>query len=259
VVAPLLVVLLLGAILLRVRPGFWRREMVFGFLSLAGAFVHMHFARPGSLHRYEAYLVGLGVAAIGMMLASMPRDRTRMRVAGMAVGLAVAVMGWEGARTTVQVPLSSRNIFEQQYQMGLFLRQFYQNQAVAANDVGAVNYLADIRCLDTWGLASIDVARAKARAGLSSELLGKLADSAGVRVAIVYDVWLIGGTAGGVPRQWAKVGRWRIRDNIASACDSVTFFACRSDEQARLERCLQQYSPRLPSTVVQSGAYVSGQ
>lgn len=259
VVAPFLVVLLLGAILLRARPGFWRKEVVFGFLFLAGAFLHMHFARPGPLHRYEAYLVGMGITAIGMMFAGMPQDRTRMRVAGVAVGLALAVMGWEGARTMVQVPLSSRNIYEQQYQMGLFLRQFYQHEAVAANDMGAVNYLADIRCLDTWGLASMDVARAKARAGLSSELLGKLADSVGVRVAVVYDVWLTGGMAGGVPRQWAKVGCWRIRDNIASACDSVTFFACRPEEQVRLKDCLRQFSASLPRAVVQTGAYVSGQ
>lgn len=49
------------------------------------------------------------------------------------------------------------NITEQ-HQMGLFLARFYPGAAVAANDIGAINYQAPtLRCLDLWGLGSSEV------------------------------------------------------------------------------------------------------
>jgi hypothetical protein len=53
----------------------------------------------------------------------------------------------------VITPQASRNIYEQQYQMGMFLKRCYPGKAVAVNDICAVSYLADVRLVDLLGLA----------------------------------------------------------------------------------------------------------
>ncbi len=150
-------------------------------------------------------------------------------------------------------PRAARNIAEQQYRMALFLREFYQEQAVAANDVGAINFFAEIDCLDLYGLASLEVARAKLTGQYRRELVERLARRKGVRVAIVYRHWY--DTIGGLPESWVEVGSWRILNNIVCGGDTVIFFAVAPGERDRLIACLRAFSPRLPAGVIQSGAY----
>ncbi len=52
--------------------------------------------------------------------------------------------------------------------MALFLKDFYAGNVVAANDMGAINYIADIRCLDLYGLASMEVADLKRAGGATT-------------------------------------------------------------------------------------------
>ncbi len=42
--------------------------------------------------------------------------------------------------------------------MGLFLNEYYNEDCIAANDIGAINYLADVKCIDLKGLGSKDIA-----------------------------------------------------------------------------------------------------
>ncbi len=67
-------------------------------------------------------------------------------------------LAMKGGRLLWFLPQCTTNIYEQQYQMGLFVRRYYQNSTVALNDIGAVNFLADIHCLDLLGLANAEVA-----------------------------------------------------------------------------------------------------
>src|SRR5437868_4649496 len=103
--------------------------------------------------------------------------------------------------------------------MASFVRQFYRGEGVAANDIGAIGYLADTRLLDLWGLASADVARARREGTYNSQTIYDLAKSHGVKIAILYDGWFI--EYGGVPSQWVKVGEWRIPHNIVLGGDTV--------------------------------------
>jgi len=255
-----LLVLLLLVLRLRRKRSLWESDTVLGASFLAATYLHMHFAQPGPLHRYEAYPIAIGVVAVATLLHSLRPgcSRTWFRAAGVATGLAAAVMIRAGGTVIAQVPQAGRNISEQQYQMGLFLQHFYPDQPVAANDIGAINWLADIRCFDVWGLGTMQVARCKACGSLSPEMLATMADSAGVRIAIIYEDWLRLTGTGAVPAQWTKVGSWRLRDNLVCGCDSVAFFACRPEERARLKECLGRFASQLPRTVVQTGEYVSG-
>lgn len=261
VFAAVLLVLLLLVLRFRQKRRFWEFDTVLGSIFLAASFLHMHLARPGPLHRYEAYLVAVGVVAVATLMHNLRPGcgRAWFRATGVAAGVAAAVMIWVGGTVTARVPQASRNIFEQQYQMGLFLRRFYQGQTIAANDIGAINWLADIKCFDVWGLGSMGVARLKVRGNLSPEALTAMAESVGVRIAIIYEDWLKLTQTKAVPARWTKVGSWRLRDNLVCGCDSVAFFACRPEERARLKECLGLFARQLPRMVIQTGEYVSEQ
>jgi len=87
----------------------------------------------------------------------------------------------------------SGNIYDQQYQMGLFFKQYYDDQAVVVNDIGAVCFLADVDCVDVYGLANCEAARLKLRLDYDSPAIGNLIREKKARVAIIYEDWL--GTA----------------------------------------------------------------
>ena len=59
------------------------------------------------------------------------------------------------------IPYATANNYQQQYQMGSFLARFYQGKAIAANDIGAINYLADIKTVDLDELSNFQVAKMK--------------------------------------------------------------------------------------------------
>jgi hypothetical protein len=134
--------------------------------------LHAQFARIGAFYRYEAYLVMLGLLAAVLNAKELlrlkgdsfrkwlaPPHRTAMLLIGsLCIAYPLMSRAWCSLKET---PTAMANIYQQQYQMGLFLRTYYDGQAVAANDIGAVCFLADIRLLDLAGLATTDVVRNK--------------------------------------------------------------------------------------------------
>ncbi len=233
-------------------------------LFLVTLVLHLALADVGWFYRYEAYLVGLGLiaSAAGWLElrargAGQPAPRLRLRGArawalALLALLATGVLVDRGARAMLEAPRAMRNIHEQQVQMGRFLREHYTGAVVAVNDIGAVNYLADVRCLDLMGLASRDVA-AQLRAGTyGARALDELIRRHGVKVAIVYDNWIR------IPESWQRVGRWRIQDDVVTGGDTVSFYAIDPAEAPRLSEALRRFAPRLPKTVQQAGPYLDG-
>ena len=70
--------------------------------------------------------------------------------------------------------------YHQQVQMGTLLREYYTGRTIAVNDIGAVNFFADITVIDLVGLASMDVARLR-RAGEPGPWIESLARQTGRR------------------------------------------------------------------------------
>jgi hypothetical protein len=161
----------------------------------------------------------------------------------------------KGSRLLWLLPQCTTNIFEQQYQMGVFIRQYYQGSTVALNDVGAVNFLADIHCLDLWGLANRTVTSAKRTHNFHTRDIANLSRQAGARIAILYDHWFAG-EVGGLPGEWARVGRWTIQNNVITAGETVSIYAVDPSEVSHLSQCLREFSLRLPRDVIQSGSYL---
>jgi hypothetical protein len=212
-------------------------------------------------YRYEAYLVALGIIACGLSLRGMfdagalKRGGTMplIRLAAFALLLSLSLISLT-KRSIVSIgrtPQATTNIYQQQYQMARFLRDYYQGSAIAANDIGAINYLAELECLDLWGLATTEVARAKRAGRYNTQRIRELAEAKHARIAIVYDSWL--DEYGGAPPEWVPVGRWRIPNNVVCRDDTVTFYAVQPSETEYLIESLREFGPRLPAGVGQLG------
>ncbi len=246
--------------------GVFDSRQVMGAILLVTAIPHVEFVQVSPLFRYDAYLFVLGVVFIASQFPIIMPDfppRTSFSSESIPKYLATGALALllffplavKGTRLLWFLPQCTANIFEQQYQMGSFLRQYYQGSVVALNDVGAVNFLADIHCLDLWGLANRDITVLKRAHNYLTRDIARLSKQAGARVAIVYDSWFTGGE-GGLPAEWVRVGRWTIRNNVIAGGDTVSFYALDPSEVSHLIQCLREFALRLPRDVIQSGSYL---
>ena len=115
--------------------------------------------------------------------------------------------------------------------------------------MGSVNYFADIRCLDLFGLCDREIAGLKRQRAYDTAALERRAAAARVQVAAVYDSRFGGDYGPPLPAGWARVGVWRISDNSFLGGDTVSFYAVEPREAARLARCLREFSSHLPAEV----------
>ena len=243
----------------RGRGGMESRQVMGAIIFLTGI-AHLEFVGAGPMFRYDSYWCVLAILYMGLQLpALLPHDQSLLSLAtwsvpkNMAVGalclLLIFPQAIKGGRLLWFLPQCTTDIFEQQYQMGLFVHRYYQNSTVALNDIGAVNYLADIHCLDLWGLANAEVAAAKRKHTYQVSDIDRLSQQTGTRVAIIYDAWF----NGGLPREWIRVGRWTIPNNVNVGEDTVSFYAVNRAEAQYLSQSLGDFSSQLPPEVIQRG------
>jgi hypothetical protein len=257
---------LLAAILYFVRRkavrATWERVQSLLLIFIFTTLLHVTFSLVQVwFYRYEAYLVTLGVLACGISLRDalntdmLRRRRSASLIMLAACSLLVCVSVVSLARRSIvslrHTPQATTNIYQQQYQMAMFLGGNYDGSAIAANDIGAINYFADIECLDLWGLATTEVARAKREGRFDTSLIRALGERSHAKIAIVYDSWL--DEYGGAPTEWTPVGRWKIPNNIICRDDTVTFYAVDPSETEHLRQSLRAFAPHLPGGVAQLG------
>ena len=226
-------------------------------IFIAVTLLHTQFAQPQAFwfFRYEAYLIVLGCVvvgrALGQWLSTCGRETwTSGRAAALDIAVlllfALSPLPDRAAKALVYLPQATTNIYEQQYQMGLFLKQFYEGIPVALNDIGAASFLGDIECIDLLGLANMDVARMRLRGVYESEDIQQVVQASSVPIAIVYDSRF--GNA--IPGTWRRAGTWTIRKNIVGGSDTVTFYATNPGAFGSLRSHLVQFSQELPPTVI---------
>jgi hypothetical protein len=147
-------------------------------------------------------------------------------------------------------PAASHNIYEQQYQMAQFLRRYYYDAPVAANDVGAINFYTQIHCVDIAGLGTLAVARDLLRGIYMTQAIEAYTSRENVRIAVLYERWFNGLYLPVPPLSWIKVGRWTVPDDQILGGDTVTFYAAQPAECALLRANLAAYAPLLPKGVM---------
>jgi hypothetical protein len=230
-----------------------RQRVAYGYMLamiLGGTILQLCLASTGWLYRYEAYLVFCTVVIAGVLIWKYGREVMRERGAGVKwlAGVVVFALGFPFVLRSVagfsKTGTAGVNIYQQQYQMGQFLHSYYDRDAFAANDIGAVSFFTDGPNVDLWGLGNFRVARSKKKGYWTPDFLDSLCRSEQVKTAVVYDAWF----SDSLLHRWTKVASWQIRNNVICGEDSVSFFAVGGDG-AGLKKNLEAYEARLPAGV----------
>lgn len=243
---------------------FWKETTIMLVIFIATTLLHMIFARTGWFFRYEAYLIALGIVVVGINLheyflemssvifdKSLPQKKFLIILVILIISFPLAQRGFTSLIIT---PQATNNIYEQQYQMGLFLKNYYRGEYVAANDIGAIDYLGEVRLLDLEGLGSLEVAKKKMEGSYDTKAISELAIQKEVKIALVYDQWYE--KYGGLPQNWTKVGEWKIQNNVVTAGDTVSFYAITFEEENKLTKNLKLFSLEMPKDIIQTGKYI---
>ncbi len=232
-------------------------------IFVGAAALHLLLAGTGWFFRYEAYLIAWGLTAVAVPiwdLAQTLRHTSHFRRIdglGFAAVTLLAYSGtlfWSTGRDALAMTLPAlHDTYRWHYQMGSFVARYYSGTAVVVNDVGAINFMADIHCTDPHGLADREIAHAILRGEHTAELLDKLARSRGARVALVDDNWM--GFYGGTPHSWLLAGVWIFQNRVVLAPPGLSFYALDEASRAQLVENLRNYSHLLPADVNQTGPY----
>ncbi|MFW9885790.1 MAG: hypothetical protein ACFFEX_15495 [Candidatus Thorarchaeota archaeon] len=267
VVSPYLLGLLIASVKLPrfQEQGFWHIDNVMKLLFVSSCLLHLQFGSIGWFFRYEAYLVALGIFTVavrghrflsGLNLGSLSVSarqtgpkRTRLYSLGLIM-LFIAPLAARGALCFMWTPIASNNIYNQQYQIGLFLDRFYTGETVMMNDIGCANYLSDIVCIDKWGIGTLDIGTSLLDDSISVDTIRITAANHDVKIAIIY-------LDGLVPEEWEIVGYWTIRNNVAAYNSTVAFLAVMPSERDGLIANLLQFSLVLSEDVIESGLYTT--
>jgi hypothetical protein len=239
----------------------WPAVALTAYLAMVAADVAL--SRTGSrwFSRYDAFMVGSAIFLFACCwhdpcceqlasLFSVPHPSLMRRIARLAI---VIVIVGRAAETTVLIPGATHIVYQQQYQVARFVKDFYRGQTLAVNDIGLVDYMTDVRVLDVAGLATVPVADAIRQHRFDLRALYDLSESSKIRIAIVYrDLF-----PSGPPSDWVKVGDWELPKRFGLGSPGFAFYAI-GEKQARLLRAnLAWFAPYLPAHVTATLASAS--
>lgn len=232
-----------------------RKTSVFLYIFIFAALLHLFFANIGIFNRYVSYLIFLGIfvnslAVYQLIFGNRVLDFDENKVFGyltviFLLGLILIPLSGGGCYAVTETPTATKNIYEQQYQMALFIKEYYNNDTIALNDIGAVNYLADIKCIDLYGLANMQVANAKKNGSYDEDSILKITRENDVKLIIIYDWWF----KNKIPKDWIKVCDWKIQDNVVCGGDTISFYVLSNEEKDKLIRNINTFSLKMPEDI----------
>ncbi len=263
-IAPQLFIVLSGIIFstLLLIKGKEKKGVIFTIIYLPIFLLHIQFARIGWLYRYEAYLIAISIFIISIYYKKISTNKLITKnfkqifvLFIIFCGLLLLYRGINGARKSV---IATKNIYEQQYHMGLFLKKFYKGKIVALNDIGATNFLADIKCIDLFGLADNKINPKLRDYKYTCPFPYKLSifkrrlKQKKIDIIIIFKGWF----KNVIPENWVEVGKWKIKNNVVCGQNKVTFFATDPQKAKILIENLKKFKNKLPKDVIQSGTYL---
>jgi hypothetical protein len=248
--------LFLGLMVLAWKPRWdlWNPATVAMSLFIGSALIHSVLISQEWFFRYGAYVVVMGLTALTYQVLALRSGEIKLSVGLTTTTLsglfATITLGFALVAGSVQAlldtPLASRNIYDQQEQMALFLGQYYQGRPVAAIDIGVIDFSSDLRLVDLSGLASRVVAADKVQQQWNQSAITAVSDQGGTEIAVVHDSLLV---STGIPSSWIKVAEWTIPDNVVCGSDTVSWYGVGLENARTLAVNLQSFEPLLPRRV----------
>ncbi len=183
-----------------------RRDLVLLGLFAVGTWVHATVATFGWGARYEAYLIVLGIAAVGGWLLRWPERRApvgaglRLRAAATTGALLLAAFVAAGMERLVVVTrnalVASREVRDRDMAIADFFASAYPQQSVMAMNIGAIVWRGEPHLTDVLALGTTQVLRLFLRGELDAAAIDRLAQLRGVKVAAIFDDWFGDWTGG---------------------------------------------------------------
>lgn len=227
------------------------RKFVFNIITIIAFILHLTFARIGWFYRYESYLIALLLFSFVSVLVDVIKLHHRVVLNYKKISIIVLIIIATPffARTVSSIYKSSlapKNIYEQQIQMAKFVNKYYQNSTIVLNDIGAVAYFNKVKIIDVKGLASTEIARAIKQNNFTNSFLDSLSKAKKANLAILYDLV----TKFKLPKDWEKVAKWKIKNNIVCWKDEVFFYAIGKNNYPILKEKLKKFENKLPKDVI---------
>ena len=250
---------------------FWQQRQQLRLLFILATLAHLPFvfvAKGSHLDalRYDAYLVAFGlivvafdllqynialhpVALIRIQFVELTRSPKSLIVVAVCLLFVLPFLS-RSLDSIGRTVLSMNNVYERQVQIGRFLATYYNEQPIVANDIGAINFYADLHLIDLVGLGTIETVHLMESGNFDRENFHALARNKNAQIAIIFDSWAEA-LIGGIPDQWQLVGRWGI-DNHAHPDDNrfVSFYAIVPEQIDPLRQQLESFHPTLPPNVI---------
>jgi hypothetical protein len=220
-------------------------------LSL-GTILHLAFASTGWFYRYEAYLllpalllVSLLVYRYGAVLLNINQFFASILVLILSFAIFFPFI-LRSMAAFAKAKQACVNIYEQQYQMARFIKSYYPDKVVAANDIGAISFFTDAKIVDLWGLGNIDIARSRKNKSWTPVFLDSLVQSQKVSIAVIYDQWF----DPAMYKSWSKSGTWTITNNVITGGETVSFYCIQGDSCIKDQQQLRDFESELPESVI---------
>lgn len=226
------------------------------FIFIIFTLLHIQFAKLGSLLRYEMHIIvfGIFVNVIAILIILVNKDKKIKNAVYTILLILMIPFSYSAYNAAKDVPVASTNIYQMQYQMSRFINKYYNKGTIALNDIGAVNYYCDIKCIDMWGLANKEIGKLRKTDTYDANKMYEINKQSETDIAIVFDSWFE--KYGGLPKEWYQVGKWTIPYNVTCGADSVTFYAVNELSYKRLIENLKNFSKELQYQVKENGAYI---
>ena len=232
-----------------------REERPLLLITLFVFTAHLYFGNVHWFYRYEAYIVSLALFSLIRALdTSYLReiwerwDVVRRVSFGAAAFLLLSTVVARGYMAVGYVPSAASEVYRQDYQMALFVKEYYGDGPVVLNDVGNVAFYTDARIIDLWGLATLETARMLLEGRYTQENVDSLVREKGGRIAVLYgDVF----AQRYFPVPWEEVGLWYLLGprRFVVGNKTVYFYAVLEDPDTLRKHFTDFSRKRLPDGV----------
>lgn len=225
-------------------------QLVILILSIC-TILQLAFAKTGWFYRYEAYLILCSVVMVSIIINKffkalrLRENKALLPVIALAAFFLFFPLILRSSAAFTKAAQACINIYEQQYQMGNFIKKYYDRNIVAVNDIGAVSFFSNSDIIDLWGLANMQVAKAKKENLATPAYLNAVAKDNQVDFAIVYDSWF----DSSLLKHWKKVADWKIENNVICGDATVSFYTVKQYSDSLLKKNLETYRKQLPTDV----------